>query len=204
MIVSRLWSRSLEGTADTGVTSGHNIYPLSIVEIGTVYKYYDNKVPFHKALTWQVISEMSYSQTRWPSSIVIRLNLLDEIPPLFHVHETCYAPIRYTSGDRVIYPFVVYLTSLFHYVPRPGGSVVSVSDSWPSGCEFETLLRRNIIPAFFRLSHLLKYVRKVVGGFGKKFVLELVWESHVRNRPPSYDLRCKSSVKQRYNHPILH
>ena len=49
--------------------------------------------------------------------------------------------------------------------PRPGGSVVSVSDSWPGGCEFDPRL---FFPAYFGLSPLQKYVRKVVGGFGKK------------------------------------
>ena len=52
--------------------------------------------------------------------------------------------------------------------PRPGGSVVSVSDSWPGGCEFDPRLRRLFFPAYFRLSSLQKHVRKVVGGFGKK------------------------------------
>ena len=52
--------------------------------------------------------------------------------------------------------------------PRLGGSVVSVSDSRPSGCGFDPRLRRLLFPAYFRLSPLQKYVRKVVGGFGKK------------------------------------
>ena len=51
---------------------------------------------------------------------------------------------------------------------RPGGSVVSVSDSWPGGFEFDPRLRRLFFPAYFRLSPLQKHVRKVVGGFGKK------------------------------------
>ena len=51
---------------------------------------------------------------------------------------------------------------------RPGGSVVSASDSWPGGCEFDPQLRRLFFPAYFRLSPLQKHVRKVVGGFGKK------------------------------------
>ena len=51
--------------------------------------------------------------------------------------------------------------------PRPGGSVVSVSDSGPGGCEFDHRLRRLFFPAYFRLSPLQKHVRKVVGGFGK-------------------------------------
>ena len=51
---------------------------------------------------------------------------------------------------------------------RLGGSVVSVSDSRPGGCEFDPRLRRLFFPAYFCLSPLQKYVRKVVGGFGKK------------------------------------
>ena len=65
---------------------------------------------------------------------------------------------------------IAYDTSkhLQYTVPRPGGSVVSVSDSWPGGCEFETRLRRTFFRAHFLFSPLLKHVRKVVGGFGKK------------------------------------
>ena len=51
---------------------------------------------------------------------------------------------------------------------RLGGSVVSVSDSWPGGCEFDPRLGRLFFPAYFRLSPLQKHVRKVFGGFGKK------------------------------------
>ena len=40
--------------------------------------------------------------------------------------------------------------------------------------EFDTWLRRTFFPAHFHLSPLLKHVRKVVGGFGKKVVLVLV------------------------------
>ena len=56
------------------------------------------------------------------------------------------------------------------FIPCPGGSVVSVSDSLPGGCEFDPQLRRTFFPAYFRLSPLQKNVRKVVGGFGKKVV----------------------------------
>ena len=52
--------------------------------------------------------------------------------------------------------------------PPPGGSVVSVSDSKPGGCEFDPWLRRLFFPTYFRPSPLQKHVRKVVGGFGKK------------------------------------
>ena len=53
-------------------------------------------------------------------------------------------------------------------MPCPGGSVVSVSDLWPGGCEIDPRLRRLFFSANFRLSPLQKHVRKVVGGFGKK------------------------------------
>ena len=52
--------------------------------------------------------------------------------------------------------------------PRPGGSVVSMLDSRPDGCEFDPRLRRLSFPAYFRLAPLQKHVRKVVGGFRKK------------------------------------
>ena len=76
---------------------------------------------------------------------------------------------------------------------RLGGSVVSMSDSWPGGCEFDPRLRRLFFLAYFRLSPLQKHVRKVVGGFERKVVLVLVWErqeTHMRHRPPWYDLSC--------------
>ena len=62
---------------------------------------------------------------------------------------------------------------LFSYIsffisPCLGGSVVSVSDSRPGGCEFDPCLRRLFFQVYFRLSPLQKHVRKVVGGFGKK------------------------------------
>ena len=61
---------------------------------------------------------------------------------------------------------------------RPGSSVVSVTDSWPGGCEFDPRVRRTFFLAYFRLSPLQKHVRKVVG------VLVLVWgsqETHMRH-----------------------
>ena len=54
------------------------------------------------------------------------------------------------------------------FPPRRGGSVVSVQDSCPGGCEFDPRLRQTFFQAYFRLSPLQKHVRKVVGGFGKK------------------------------------
>ena len=53
-------------------------------------------------------------------------------------------------------------------VPRPGGSVVSMSDSRPGGCEFDPWLSRTFFLVYFRLFPLQKHVKKVVGGFGKK------------------------------------
>ena len=87
------------------------------------------------------------------------------------------------GGDKMLvtivfsFPCSVFrgnLSSSHKTMSRPGGSVVSVSDPLPAGCELDTQLRGTFIPAYFRLSPLLKYVRKVVGGFGKKVVLVLV------------------------------
>ena len=49
----------------------------------------------------------------------------------------------------------------------------------------QTRLRRNFFAVYFRLSPLLKHVRKVVGGFGKKFMLILVWESQETHASPT-------------------
>ena len=62
------------------------------------------------------------------------------------------------------------ITFTCKFQPRPGGSVVSVLDLWPGGCEFNPRLRQLFFPAYFRLSPLQKHVRKVVSGFGKKSV----------------------------------
>ena len=59
----------------------------------------------------------------------------------------------------------------------PGGSVVSLSNSWPGGCQFDSWLRRTFFPAYFCLSPQQKHVGKVVSGFGKTVALILVWES---------------------------
>ena len=76
--------------------------------------------------------------------------------------------------DGIMLNTILSFFQVPHRVARPGGTVVSVYGSWPSGCEFETRLRRNLFLAYFRLSPLLKHVRKAVGGFGKKFVSVLV------------------------------
>ena len=89
--------------------------------------------------------------------------------------------------------WILYLTSIFPKID----DIIIVTEfmcparvapySWPGGCEFKTQLRQTFFLAYFHLSPLLKHVRKVVGGFGKKVVLELVRESqekHVRHWPP--------------------
>ena len=65
-----------------------------------------------------------------------------------------------------VYPQISSIVGLNR--PRTGGSVVSVSDSTPGGCEIDPRLGRLFFPAYFRLSPLQKHVRKVVGSFGKK------------------------------------
>ena len=69
---------------------------------------------------------------------------------------------------NIFFLLLLFWTQSRHKLARLGGSVVSVSDSWPGGYEFDPQLRRLFFPAYFRLSPLQKCVRKVVGGFGKK------------------------------------
>ena len=79
---------------------------------------------------------------------------------------------------------------LLSHQPHPGGSVVSMSDSWPDGCEFDPQLRRLFFPAYFRLSPLQKHVRKVVGGCGRKSCVSIpVWESQETYASPTLDVK---------------
>ena len=66
------------------------------------------------------------------------------------------------------YTFQISSSFSINSQTRPGGSVVSVSDPRPGGCEFDPRLRRTFFAVYFRLWPLQKHVRKVVGGFGKK------------------------------------
>ena len=52
--------------------------------------------------------------------------------------------------------------------PARGNPVVSVSDSRSGGCEFQTRMRRNFLPAYFRLSLLLKACEKGSQWFWKE------------------------------------
>ena len=61
--------------------------------------------------------------------------------------------------------------------PHQGGSVVSMSNSWPGGFEFHTRFRRTYFLAYLHLSPLLKHLRKVVGDIEKKVVLVLLREN---------------------------
>ena len=71
--------------------------------------------------------------------------------------------LDFSQQEQKVRPFICLPDK-----PHPGGSVVSVSDSWPGGCEFDPWLRRTFFLTYFRLSPLQKHVRKVVGGFEKK------------------------------------
>ena len=77
----------------------------------------------------------------------------------------CSNNVSYGRKNTLLRRFHSFIPIL---LPRPGGSVVSVSDSGPGDCEFDIRLRQLFFPAYFRLSPLQKHVRKVVGGFGKK------------------------------------
>ena len=61
-------------------------------------------------------------------------------------------------------------------VPHQDGSVVSMSNSWPGGCEFHTRFRQTSFSAYFHLSPSLKHLRKVVGVIEKKVVSAVLWK----------------------------
>ena len=84
-----------------------------------------------------------------------------------HVAMTIMNPQKKFWASHVLKqrpPFLNTCTLL----PRPGGSVVSMSDSWPGGCEFDPRMRGTSFLAYFCLSPLQKHVRKVVSCFWKK------------------------------------
>ena len=73
-------------------------------------------------------------------------------------------------------------------------------DSRPGSGEFETLLWQTFFLAYFHLSPLLKHVRKVVDGFGKKVVIVLVYRHNmtfavgvVLNPSTIYQLESKTT-----------
>ena len=69
--------------------------------------------------------------------------------------------------------------------------------------EFDPRLRQTFFPAYFRLSPLQKHVKKVVGGFGKKFVLVLVWESQeTLCVTDCHDMTLYEALNPWYNQPI--
>ena len=74
-------------------------------------------------------------------------------------------------GKKLI---VIEMIGFFYERLEPSW-LVSMSDSWPGGCELDTLLRPTFFP-YSCLSPQLKHVKKIVCGFGKKLVLVLVWE----------------------------
>ena len=93
-------------------------------------------------------------------------------------HPVCYFSHKFNKHQKVYSTIekecLALILSLQFFEPHLGGSVVSVSDSLPGGCEFDSRLRRLFFRVYFHLSPLQKHVRKVVGGFGKKVVLVLV------------------------------
>ena len=151
----------------------------------------------------------SRGKTRKYTRKKVRLNrVLNSQPP----GAICEQKIKDTENVDKDHMVLMLTYPRLNFQPRPGGSVVSVSDLWPGGCELETRLSRNFFPAYFRLSPLPKHVRKVADGFGKKFVLVLVWESqetHELHRPPWYNLSCESGLNldttnQNFHHVIVY
>ena len=62
---------------------------------------------------------------------------------------------NFSFSHSVFYPFGVLHAIFIKVEPYPGGSVVSVLDSWPGGCEFDPRLRRLFFRCIFG-SHLCK------------------------------------------------
>ena len=87
---------------------------------------------------------------------------LDSIEALSIPTRTLYTKETFARGERFLFIF------LFFSFARPGGSVVSVSDSCLSGCEFEPRSGRTFFPGYFCLSSPQRYVRKVISGFGRR------------------------------------
>ena len=101
----------------------------------------------------------------------------------------CLKPNSFNIINRGYLFFLVKDRNLFHRVDTIGniftsgenitngvqdGSVVTMSNSRPGGCEFHTQFRHTTFQAYFRLSPLLKHLRKVVGVIEKKVVLVLL------------------------------
>ena len=78
---------------------------------------------------------------------------LKAITPVFN--PSCVQSMKQTFSIRTQQPYrpPVWLS----------GERVGLMTWW-----FDTRLKRTFFQAYFRFSHLLKHVRKVVGGFGKK------------------------------------
>ena len=84
-------------------------------------------------------------------------------------------------------------------MPRQDG----VSDSGPGGCEFETRLRRNFFPAYFRLFISAEACEKSSRRLWKENCVSTSVRkpvnTYVRHRPPRYELSCLIGVKPQYN-----
>ena len=114
----------------------------------------------------------------------------------FSCQDTTFTSISVMMCEREAW----CICNVYMYQPRSlhspctGGSLVIMSDSWLGGCEFETWLRWTFFLAYFRLSPLLKPVRKVVGGNVKKVELVLCEKARkhmcITDHHDNYDLSC--------------
>ena len=72
---------------------------------------------------------------------------------------------NYRFGNTCMWKLIMCKLYFCHSISK------SALHGWLSGFEFDTQLRRTFFPTYFRLSPLLKHVREVVGGIGKKLVI---------------------------------
>ena len=161
---------------------------------------------------------MNYSWINWlPYSLLLAVSVPKALPKtiLLYPYQVTGGPPGWLSGERVGLLTWGHRRSFFDELCLLYDVIYKTSYSWLCSSQNERLCLGQVvslipswgelpIQAYFSLSPLQKHVRKVVGGFRKKVVLVLVWESqetHMRHRPLWYDLCSKSGVKPQYNQP---
>ena len=132
---------------------------------------------------------------------------INQLEFVSHVHRKCitHSYLKTNSNKTTDCSFnTQYFKKFFPLFieSRAGGSVMSVSDLWPGGCEFDLQVTRTFFRRIFA-SHLSwSMCEKQSVALEEKVVLVLVWESqetHVRHRLPWYDFCCLSGVKPQHN-----
>ena len=73
----------------------------------------------------------------------------------FLLFPQCFQKACFPEASKgvIVWEWVKYSckNNCLFLMPYPGRAVVSVSDTWPGGCEFDPWLRRHFFPAYFHL-----------------------------------------------------